>query len=74
MDKECWIINAGRKCRAEIVKFDGYFYTLRIQHGNCGEAVIRLPKGKVFLSEESATEFLVGRNRYKKHFPQDWQF
>ena len=63
--KECWVVSGGKKQKAAIASFDGYFYLLYIKSIiTAGSGKIRVPKGRVYESEEAADE---ARGRYRKH-------
>ena len=63
--KECWVVSGGKKQKAAIASFDGYFYLLYIKSIiTTGACKIRVPKGRVYESEEAANKAL---ELYRKH-------
>lgn len=65
--KKCWMIGGCTKRPAEIIDFDGCLYTLCITGISGKRAVTRAPKGRVFLREKDADDYLVFYNKYKPH-------
>lgn len=67
---QCWIIeNGSHVLAAEILSFSGNLVLIKTQKGN----ILRLPKHRLFKTEESAMEVIHERRPVeKKNSPYDY--
>lgn len=61
---KCWIIeNGSKQTMAEILSIRGNFVLIKVQNGK----VLRLPRHRIFCSEEEASKLLTKlKNEHKK--------
>ena len=65
----CWIVENGLKVTAaEIVSVSGNLVLIKTENGK----VLRLPKHRIYISEEKAKEVLQGNKPTQKKTPYDY--